>query len=464
MGDFSALNAAVTGLYAHRQRIDVISQNIANIDTPGYHRQVTHLQPIDTKKPGLFSGTGGQHGGVDATVARRWDQLLDTNAKEQRQRVGSLDTQLTTMAGLEGEIGLLGGGGLSDRLAQLWGSFDDLANDPANMAVRSVVIGNADGVASSLNHDANIIDTTQRAVLGEAELRVREVNRLASQIAELDRAIVSAGTGSSSSHGLLDRRDTMASQLIDLVDAQISHQANGQIRLTVDGHNLVADGIANGLVVTTSPDPELASLGYEQLSISSDSGRVLTLRGGELHGTLQLANHLIPEQRRSLDLVAEELVTTVNALHQAGYGLDGSTGNVFFDPAGVRAGNVAVSADLAANPDRLAASDGSGSLDNKVASSIAALSTAQTGPSALHAELLTDLGNEVRTLRGRTETASRASEHAEMMRQSAVGVSLDEELADLVSAQRAYEASSRMISTIDEMLDVLINRTGLVGR
>jgi flagellar hook-associated protein 1 FlgK len=464
MSTFSGLPAAVSGLNAHRKRIDIISQNISNVDTPGYHRQITELRSISAGRAGLFSGPPGDHGGVDTSITRRWDQILDTNAKNERSRASSLEQQADSLSGLEERIGSFAAGGLADRLQTMFNGFDDLANDPQDLAVRNVVLGNADAVASAINLEGAAIDSARADAVERASKFVDDLNRLASNIAELDRNIVAGVATGDDPNGLIDQRDRLATELAGLADVQVGYETDGQIRMSLNGHNLVSDGQWRPIQLASTPDPALAPLGYERISVQSDSGRPLELRGGAIHGALVAANELIPDQLVSLDEVAASIVASVNALHTTGTGLDGSTGNNLFDPAGITARTVIVSDDVAGQPRRLGASDGSGPLDNSVARGLAELGTDPAGPAAQHAEVLTSLGNRVRLLNTSADTAALASGRADQALQSEVGVSLDEELADLVSAQRAYEASARMISAIDGMLDTLINRTGLVGR
>jgi flagellar hook-associated protein 1 FlgK len=464
MSDFSALNTAITGLNAHRRRIDIISQNIANVETPGYHRQITELTSIQSSRSGLFSGPGGTHGGVDTSVSRRWDQILDTNAKQERGRASSLETQANALVNLEANIGSFSSGGLAGRLQQLFNSFDDLANNPKDLAVRNVVLGNAEAVASAINLEGATIDAAHEDAVARAASFVDHLNNLASGIADLDRRIVPGTASGNPSNGLIDQRDRMATELAGLADVIVGYEAHGQIRLSLNGHDLVSDGSWRPVQLASTVDPALAPFGYQRISVQSGDGRNLDIRSGAIHGALTVANDLVPEQRAALDAVGVSIATSVNALHSAGTSLDATTGNNLFDPAGTTALSFAVSADVAGQPLRLAASDGSGPLDNSVALSLARLGTDPTGPSAQHAELLTGLGNRVRLLSNSADTAVLASGRADDVLQSEVGVSLDEELADLVSAQRAYEASARMISAIDGMLDTLINRTGLVGR
>lgn len=463
MSDFSALNTAVTGLHAHRKRMDVIGENIANLETPGYHRQSTHLSPIDTHQPGFFSGPSGRHAGVTAEVRRNWDQLLDNNAKRELGRSTSLETQAAALAGLEADLGPVGEG-LAASLQELWNSFDDVANDPDQTGVRNVVLGNAQAVASALNGQAELLLSRRASMTEQVETRVGQVNDLSIRVAELDQTVMASAAAGNPANGALDERDRLVSQLSGLVGGLVSYDDRGRIRISIDGHNLVSEGQAGTIEVAMTPDPTLADLGHDRLSVVTTGGRELQLSGGSVQGAQHALNDLLVIEERALNEVAASTVNVVNGLHQAGTGLDGGTGYSLFDPAGLSADSVAVSADVAGQPERVAASDGSTLLDNSVARALADLGEDPGGPSGIHANAIANLGSRVDTLNGRADAAGLASDHAEGTRQSAVGVSLDEELADLVSAQRAYEASSRMISAVDQMLDVLINRTGIVGR
>lgn len=464
MTDFSGLSAAISGLHAHTRRIDVISQNIANVDTPGYHRQITDLTAVQSGRAGLFSGPPGDHGGVETSVRRQWDQILDGNAKRERSRASSLDEQASALSSLETKIGSLAGGGLADRLQTFFNGFDDLANNPSDPAVRNVVLGNAEAVASVMNAEGNAIDIERQGAVERVKVFVDQLNTLAEGIAQLDRNIIAGVATGDDPNGLIDQRDRMATEVAAMTDVQVSYEMDGQIRISMNGHSLVADGQFSPVRVASAADPALAPLGYERISVETGAGRTLSLQGGAIHGALAAANDLLPQQRVELDAVAASIATAVNTLHSAGTGLDGGTGRNLFDPVGTTALSFAVAADIAGAPARLAASDGSGPLDNSVALGLAELGTDPSGPAAGHGEMLAALGNRVRLLGNAAETAGLASGRADEALQNEVGVSLDEELADLMSAQRAYEASARMISAIDGMLDTLINRTGLVGR
>ncbi len=464
MSNFSGLNTSVTGLFAHRQRIDTISENIANVDTPGYTRQRTELTSIDTKYPGLFSGSGGQNAGVNADVVRQWDELLDSAAKQALSRSSELETQARILDGIEAELGSLAPGNLADKLQQLWNSFDDLANDPADLAVRNVVLGNVENVASELRAEAAALDQLRSREVQQLTDGVTRVNELASTIAELDLGIAAGTAAGAAPSGLIDQRNRLVTELTSLVNASVGYDGNGQVRVLVDGHLLVGQGQAQTIKLEAVSDPSLGPLGYDRFAVTGSNGRELNLTGGKLAGELVGVNELVPQHRRALDDLAASIITSTNALHQAGTALDGSTGLSLFDPTSLSATTISVSADVAGRPSKLAASNGSGALDNSVARSLATLGSDPSGPSTMQAKMIADLGSQLATLQSRSEAASFSFQRAEGSRQSAAGVNLDEELSDLISSQRAYEASARMISAIDEMLDTLINRTGLVGR
>lgn len=466
MSDFSALSTATSGLFAHRARIDAIGENLANVDTPGYHRQLTTLTAIDTRYPGVFSGPDGQHGGVSASRGRSWDQILEVTTNQQRSVAAGLAAEAGGLQALEAELNSIGSGdGLGDRLQALWNSFDELANDPADPAIRQLVLGSADAVVAGLRDHASVIDRLRANEVSELELQVGRVNELVDAIAAADTTIAAGVSAGTPPNGLLDTRDSMIAELSSLVSVQVSYDGDGQSRISLNGQSLVADGQSRNLAMTQTADASLAALGYNRVELSvGGSGAPIEPAGGAIAGGLTVANDLLPAEHGGLDTIAAALVSTVNALHSSGEGLDGSTGSNLFDPAGVTASTVAISSDVAGQPDKLAASDGTGLLDNSIARALAELGQDPAGASVAHAEWVGDLGVRVSALSGRAEVSQLALAGAENRLISATGVNQDEELADLVSAQRAYQASSRMVSAVDEMLDVLINRTGLVGR
>jgi flagellar hook-associated protein 1 FlgK len=196
-------------------------------------------------------------------------------------------------------------------------------------------------------------------------------------------------------------------------------------------------------------------------------GSPVRVQQGQLGGLVAGANSLVPQVLADLDGVAATLVATVNALHQGGQGLDTvlDVSLDFFDPTGTRASTIAISADVAGQPSRIAAATlGSGALDASVAQQLAALATSSTGADVDYQSMIGRLAVEAQAADRRDRVQDLVVRQVDDARISVSGVNLDEELTAMVQEQRAYEAAARMLTTVDEMLDVLINRTGLVGR
>jgi flagellar hook-associated protein 1 FlgK len=202
-----------------------------------------------------------------------------------------------------------------------------------------------------------------------------------------------------------------------------------------------------------------------RLIFTSDSS-ALDTSAGQLGGLTTSRDTAIPNLISKLDALASGLITSINAVHAAGYGLDGSTGLDFF--TGTNAGDIGVNAALLANPQQFAASSVSGSLGNaQNALALADLQLTDTMSGStltfdeFYTSLVTVLGADSRAAIDAADTADLVLGHIETQRQSVSGVNIDEEVANMTMAQHAYNAAARVITTIDEMLDTLINRTAV---
>ncbi len=261
----------------------------------------------------------------------------------------------------------------------------------------------------------------------------------------------------------MDKRDLLVTNLAAMAAVDITDTSEGQVSISLDGQLLVSNGKARHLTIELQPDATLGQLGYDRVVLLSPNGRELNVKGGELAADLDALAVTIPDGRRDLDAVAAELANQVNAAHRNGVGLDGSSGNDLFQ-LGPASGELTVSADVAGQPDKLgAAAAGAGQFDNENARLMAQLADDAAGPLIAFVESVGSLAVRVSAANGSADAARAASAQADSLALSAGGVSLDEELTDLITAQRSYEASARLLTSMDEMLQTLIN-TGRVGR
>jgi flagellar hook-associated protein 1 FlgK len=185
--------------------------------------------------------------------------------------------------------------------------------------------------------------------------------------------------------------------------------------------------------------------------------------------------NVLPGVANSLDSVARNLAASVNAVHKTGYSVDGTTGQDFFvssDPtAPISAGTIQVGI---TDPDKVAVSTTdptqivppatAGALDNGIADQMADIGDSTAGPDREYQSMIGELGVSSQATSRRNDIQTNVTQQVDASREAVSGVNLDEEMTNLLTYQRGYEAAGRVLTTIDSMLDQLINRTGLVGR
>jgi flagellar hook-associated protein 1 FlgK len=346
-----------------------------------------------------------------------------------------------------------------------WSAFDEVANYPGEIPQRSAALEQAKATAGQFTFMDEQIRTLHATSVGEAEALAERVNVLATEVASLNDAIRPLVLSNATPNDLLDQRDVALGELADLVGARVQNKDDGTVDVYVGGSSLVVSARTVELESYTAVDPGLTDVGVQRLGFRFVGGGDVTPTGGEAAGLLTMANTEIPDAIRDLDAIAADFVNGVNAIHTASQDLDLNTGWNFFEPTGTTAATIALSADVDGQPRRIsAAAVGAGELDASAAQAIAALRDEDGGSADQYAELVGGLGVIVSSVRARSSAQAGVLQRVDEARLAARSVNLDEEMIDMVAAQRAYEASARVINAVDEMLDVLVNRLGLVGR
>lgn len=457
MPNLSSLNTSFTGLNAQRRALDIIAHNVANASTEGYHRQRADLVSLGTSAAsGVFAGRSQSYGVDVIGVSRSYDTLLAARAVREDAARTSANTTTTSMSTIEGIFPEPSDLGLASALDVFWSSWTDLANDPGNLANRTQLLENAQTLATSLHRMSNDLQGVADSAVSRMSTLGAEVNDLASQLASLNSTIASSFQ---SNNDLLDQRDLLVGKLANLTGAVGRTNANGTIDVYVGGRAIVSGTIVQTVDGTTGP-----------LRWTSDSSPV-NPASGEAQALTNVINDVVPRYKTLLDDVASTLVTNVNALHSTGYDQTSTTGRNFFDPANLTAATISLSTDVAGQPSHIAAGapvlpgpTAPGVLDGEQARAIAALADAVGGADAKYSSFITTLAVETRATKNRADIQDQVADNAIRDADSVGAVSIDEEMAALTAAQRAYEANARVITVVDEMLGFLIERTGTVGR
>jgi len=437
---FSGLQTSLRGLIAQQEALDTTSHNIANASTKGYSRQEVLLSASRALSIVTGSTEGGSQNaqlgtGVDVNgFARARDKFLDLQYRTQAMRLGGLATRVQGMETIEGALAEPSETGISQELQTYWSAWEGLANNPEDPASRQAVVEAGKAVATSLGglngqltEAAEVAEAQFQAIAGEGG----EVEQMAKEIALLNGSIRSATTSGSEPNDLLDRRDLLLDELSEM----------GQVSVTENNDGTIEVGFGDA----ATPLVEGTEVNWPQEVVEPK---------GKLGALLELtrAGGTIESFRTELNAFAESLANSVNAIHaEAG-------GPAFFSfTAGEGAATLAVAVDA---EEVQTAKDGSVG-GNDIATAIGALRGGAADRA--YASFVTRVGTEMVEARNGETNAQALLNTVEERRESVSGVSLDEEMTNLTSFQRGYEASARAMSALDEALNVLINRTGRVG-
>ena len=463
MSSFGGLSIALSSLLSQRRAMDVTGQNVSNASTVGYTRQRADLQALGPVSLHSLQGATLPYGsGVTvAGVVRLSDELAAARVRSSTADHGFLTTRADLLAQVENRFAEPGDDGLQAALGELWQAFGDLSNSPADPAARVAVLQQASHVADLLHAGSRGVQGQWQETRSQATALQTEVTTLAGSIAQLNRHIRESD---GQAHELTDQRDQLVLRLSELTGATAQLRPDGTARVLVGGIPLV-DGDRATAITLQAPLQMQDVSGSSPVRFTWPDGS--TVSGGGVLGALtEGLQTTLPGVAGGYDEVATALVTRLNALHTPGQAPDGSSGRAFFVlGTGSSAATIAVNPDLMANPMLLAAAEaGAGAKDGSLADRIAALASAAGGPDELWGRFVVRTGVEVNALDGRAAVAARVAASAQDALLSATGVDLDEEMTNLVMFQRAYEGAARVMTAVDQALDTLINRTGVVGR
>ena len=472
MSSFATLTTALSGLVAQRYGLDLTGQNIANVNTPGYTRQRAVLVPVDPAgAPSILSSRQSAGGGVDVTgVERIAEALVDARARGENEAAARYGVASAVWTRIDSQLAEPGDGGLGAQLSTFFNAWSDLANRPEVDATRVAVIQSGQAVADRLfrlDADLGVQWTQRHEDLGAVLTDVNETSRA---IADLNRTIRQATGSGMSVNDLVDRRDVLVDKLVSYTGGTVRPVAGGMVEVYVGGIAAVRGDRFDTLSFATGSGETLNEVrGGAAVSLRWSGGHAAQLPGGILAGTLEALNTTLPGVADRFDAVAVDIATQVNTVHVAGQDRYGTTPAAeFFVPdtaLPITAANLRVNPAVVADPGLVAAADAAaGLLDGGVADQIAVLGEMADGPAATWRSTVTDLAAQAQAALRRSDLQSVAVREATLARQSVSGVDLDEELTRMIMFQRAFEGASRVMTAVDQALDVLINRTGVVGR
>lgn len=460
-GSFGGLNTALSGLKYEQVALDVANQNISNVNTDGYVRRRAVAGAVGPSAvPALWSIDSGRGNGVvTQSVQRLTDDLVEARVRRELGNLSNVTAQQTILGRVEAGINEPGQNGVTAALQGFRSALQDLVSSPDTTSARETVLAQATILTAAIHAQAQNITAEQADDRMHVLDNVTSINNDATQLAQLNDAIRTGQINGTDVGTLLDSRDKVAEDLASLTGATVTVAADGQYDVAVNGVALVTGNQAATFTITGGINPDGSDpgtpLGFAITDPSGTTSVPAAGLGGELGGVSTVLTSTLPAHLSSLNTIAAELMSQVNAVHRTGFGLDGSTGLDFF---GATAGNEAATLQVAiTDPRQIAASATAGSFD---ASNADALSQSTTVESDYHA-LVTGLGSQVAAINQRATNQQTLTLQVQDAKEQTAGVNLDEETVNMVQAQHAYEASSRVMTVLDSILDTLINHTGL---
>jgi flagellar hook-associated protein 1 len=445
VSSFYGLQTSLRGLIAQQMALDTTGHNIANASTDGYSRQKVNLAAspaLQVPTSGSVSPSGQLGSGVDVTgYSRVRDQFLDTQYRAQNTGLQEQKAKADGLNAAELSLAEPGDNGINKALSDFWKSWSDLEKSPDVDAAKQAVVSAGQRLTDSIQSVRSQMVAAQTDAQAQYDSIAGaggDISQVASELAGLNKSIASYLVNGDSPNDLMDRRD----QLLDKLSGY------GQISVQT-----LPTGSTNVSFVDSSTGTTYPIVADQTASWSGPPSGGWNPGGqlGGLLGVAQVPGGAVDGYLNTIDSFSSALASTVNSAYQGSFFTTGT-------PAG---STIQVNPALVASPAGIVSGSGSAG-SNDVALAVAQLNGAPS-VDGVYKTFVTKVGSDVAEAQRLQANAQVLTGSAQDRRESVSGVSMDEEMSNLVTFQRAYQASSRAMSTMDEMLDVLINRTGKVG-
>lgn len=477
---FTGIEISKRGLFSQQAGLQTTSHNVANANTQGYSRQIVNFsaaRPLEVLGMNRSTIPGQSGMGVEIqSITRVREAFLDKQYYNESKYLSEWTVRSDTLEKLEGIINEPSDTGIRQVMDNFWNAWQELSKQPDNTETRAVVRESAIALADAFNHVAKKLNELESDLTNSVTVKVQEVDGILGQIRDLNVEIARLEGFGNNANDLRDKRDLLTDQLSSLVNINVVEQDDGyHIAM---GDQMLVEG-AN--VITF--DQALLDTAYNNGDLTS----------GELYGLNVSIDDIIPKYRDEINVLVSTFADTVNEIHQQGYTLQepATFGGAFFvyHTTNDAALTLEIHADIQNSLDNIAASkrtyidsvDGLEKVvrgNNELALEMADLKDMNIDFSGSIVDVVLssgtfdeyframvgELGVQGQEANRQVENQQVLVDQVEMHRQSVSGVSLDEEMANMIKFQHAYNAAARSLTVFDEVLDKVINGMGVVGR
>ncbi len=472
---FSALELGKNSLLSIQQVFQIIGQNMANVNTNGYSRQVPILEAVAPEITGLKSA--GRGVAVTQIFAYR-SLLIDNQLTDSKRALGKFQAYEEYLSPVEAVFDESNQQGISDALSNFFKSWSDLANNPTNIPTRNALLNSAQGLSTKIGNAYLRLTDQQQAINLKIRDLVDRINSIGEEIAGLNQKIAQAENVGQPAHELIDRRTELIKELAEIAGATVYYdQKNFSATVEIGNQTFVSFATVNRVSVLENS----SNFNYFDIYLEPNPNPINPqIKKGQLSALLDVRDNLIPEYKKQLDNLSYGLIESVNNLHNLGYGLDGTTTGIdfFVDFTPSTPGNyqgaalaLEINPALIASPELIASADAPNSVGNndialQIANLVNSFNTLDANNNGLfdydgtfhdylHG-LFARVGNDKRNATYELQSTRSVLNYLQSRRDSISGVSLDEEATSLMQFEKSYQAIAQFIGVVNSLTDVLI--------
>ncbi len=476
-GISQVLETARRALLAQQYGMSVTGHNIANASTPGYSRQRADF--VTTSPTQTQSGLLGT-GVMVQSVSRLRNQFVDQQIRSSSSSLSMAGSEYQILSQIEATFNEPSSSGLSGVLNGFFRSWHDLSTNPEDSVLRNALMVEGKKVTDTFRRLSTDMTSLRNSIRDEVGSTIDRINTLTDEISKLNVQITAAAVGGMNTGDMKDLRDTKLEELSTLANIQVNEDDRGSVMVVLGGSVIADNGASLRLRVVPGTTTTASGSSFEQLRVVTELGNELNLTGGKSGGLLKSYNTTIPNALGRLDRLAEGLIAEVNRHHAAGYGIQNpplnginffmgtSAATIGLDLTDTSGGAAAGSGPSIANIAASSSTTASGNNDIAllIAEAFNRKPITDSGGATLfdglslsqyYNQSVTQIGSQVNAADVLIESQELVIGQLAGQRDAVSGVSLDEEMTNMIRFQRAFDAAARLVNTADEMFQTLLS-------
>lgn len=452
----TSLMVAMQSLLAEQGALDLTTNNIANVNTPGYTREV----PVLSEAPATQEANYSMGNGV---VLEKYqsirDQILEGQINQATQQNASAQAQTNSLQQVE-PLFTSTGSDIGSEMSAFFASVTQLQTDPTNMSLRAAILTAGQNLATSFHTTATGIAQVQAGLNTQVAGDVGQINQLTKEIAPLNMQLANLQATGQDGGTVEDQLNVLIGKLSALTDVSVTQTESGLTLTTGNGTALVVGG--QNFALQTATDA-----GMTIVLDSTGKDITKTIQNGDLGGAIDVRDSTLPDIVGQLNTLASDFADNFNAAQKKGFALDGTAGVDFFNAPSTGSGAAANFSVVIPTPPLSAAtliaasSDGSagsnGNLTNLIAVQNDPLKTSGSSPVNSYAAIVFAAGSASAAAQAQTTATSMGLLQLTNQRSALSGVSINEESTNLIRYQQAFQAAAKVISTIEQLGTITIN-------